>query len=133
MNVNYPDWEINKLLPKKNAYSKNPLKWCYCEYKAYSPKFTSKSNTEKSLVIKSEIVLDPNWTRYTKVTELQDAYTWEEIRLYLASKRKDISVLHNSFLPKSEAYYDANNDKISAASYEECRYKIILNLLQTIK
>ena len=132
MNYNFADWEIIQFLPKNNTFSKE-LNWIWydSEYFLY---FEEKQNLEPEL---------SNYHNVYKAGEvrLKDAWTWEDIRLYLESKGY---YLGRNFDTNSKNaiitvwYYKEGDEgveirEIISNSYEDARKQTIIYCLNLIK
>lgn len=128
MNHNFADWEITQFLPETNPYQFFEYLWV-------------KEDRESEI----ELIIEYS-DEYIKI---RDAWTWEDIRLYLSSKgfvftvwEYDKEYEDTDNRPKhyfgfiiliGDNYSSVNNDDKWYFSYEEARKAAIIYCLNLIK
>lgn len=122
-NHNYADWEITSLLPEINLYNKD-----YCWY--------GKKDDKMSVGLKylSEINSNPsNSNLFLESIKNRDAWTWEDIRLYLKSKRYEILIGSAAITYIATIQGNVSIILTGFNTYEEARREAIIYCLNLIK
>jgi hypothetical protein len=121
MNHNFADWEITELLPKKNPY-KTDYFWRY-----FDDNNKNNKNFDKCFV-----------TRFQHFYYIQDAWTWEDIRLYLEDKFYFINI-NKTFHDSEPMYLWSITCELyttfiyEKSTYEQARKEAIIYCLKLIK
>ncbi len=123
MKHNFANWEITQLLPEKNPYSDFDYRGVWKSKKEIAPsKYYSNLGGD-----------------YEYDDGIRDAWSWEDIRLYLLSKGYIIDIIYVMdregeqlqwyFKVLTISTYETDEDFTYYSTYEECREAAILFIL----
>jgi len=119
MTHNFANWEITQLLPEKNPYSDLDYKGVWKSKKEIVPsKYYSNLGGD-----------------YEYDDGIRDAWSWEDIRLYLLSKGYEYLIEHGSKNTYDITFRGKKSGCIRGGynTYEECREAAILFTLNELQ